>query len=163
MAAINAYTQVALLLVLSTNLAGIAALGSAESSPAYPANPSSPWTSMSSDHIRRLHYTTVEVMTHLSKAAGLTQTAALLLKQENCHLRLLASRQAFQNAAILLKQKEKDLIVGQIDNAIATIDDVRGSLEPSFHRPAMDYLDGALRLADVARCSFMDRRKRRFA
>ncbi|GJP38388.1 hypothetical protein CLOM_g22832 [Closterium sp. NIES-68] len=163
MAVLSAYTRVALLLVLSTNLAFIAAQDGADPSPVYAANPSSPWTSISSDHLKELQYTTREVMTHLSKAAGLTQVAAVLLKQESCHLRLLASGQALQNAAILLRQREKDLIVGQIDNALATIGKVRGSLEPAFHRPAMDYLDGALRVADAARCSFVDRRKRRFA
>ncbi|GJP32691.1 hypothetical protein CLOM_g17292 [Closterium sp. NIES-68] len=76
------------------------------------------------------------------------------------YVNLVQTARALQNAVVLLRQKQRRLVMGQINNAMAAIDGVKVVLVPADDRRVLEHLNVARRFADHAKLSFMGQEQR---
>ncbi|CAI7795275.1 unnamed protein product, partial [Closterium sp. NIES-53] len=76
------------------------------------------------------------------------------------YVNLVQTARALQNAVVLLRQKQRRLVMGQINNAMAAIDGVKVVLVPREDRQVLEHLNVARRFAEHAKLSFMGQEQR---
>ncbi|CAI5496803.1 unnamed protein product [Closterium sp. Naga37s-1] len=76
------------------------------------------------------------------------------------YVNLVQTARALQNAVVLLRQKQRLLVMGQINNAMAAIDGVKVVLVPREDRQVLEHLNVARRFAEHAKLSFMGQEQR---
>ncbi|CAI7865638.1 unnamed protein product [Closterium sp. NIES-53] len=122
-----------------------------------------------------LKYTDRECIAKLNKAGKLVQEGAVFVKSANpkdplptYFPRLVAALQSLRNGALLLKSEQRSLVLVQISNGMNNINTALAFLRPppgskakmtERQATAIDYLGGALRVADLARQSFVGNKK----
>ncbi|GJP52858.1 hypothetical protein CLOM_g11941 [Closterium sp. NIES-68] len=122
-----------------------------------------------------LKYTDRECIAKLNKAGSLIQEGSVFVKSANpsdpppaYFPRLIAAVQSFRNGALLLKSNQRSMVLAQISNGMNQINAVLAFLRPPpgakakmtvRQATAIDYLGGALRVADLARQSFLGNKK----
>ncbi|CAI5500946.1 unnamed protein product [Closterium sp. Naga37s-1] len=122
-----------------------------------------------------LKYTDRECIAKLNKAGKLVQEGAVFVKSANpkdplptYFPRLVAAVQSLRNGALLLKSEQRSLVLVQISNGMNNINTALAFLRPppgskakmtERQATAIDYLGGALRVADLARQSFVGNKK----